>query len=138
MKGGPPGVPGGPRKCLAGPCGPGLALTDDASRWLALLEVFRRRVVKEVSHEHPEGMGSLDGPHPLSSKLQLRLPIRLARALRIEAGDLFYWRVSDEDPGTLQLLPAEVVERRYSAGEQMEASAREVARELGHVGEVDA
>lgn len=83
-------------------------------------------------------MGSLDGPHPLSSKLQLRLPIRLSRALRIEAGDLFYWRVSDEDPGTLQLLPAEVVERRYSAGEQMEASAREVARELGHVGEVDA
>ncbi|MFT4265591.1 MAG: AbrB/MazE/SpoVT family DNA-binding domain-containing protein [Nocardioides sp.] len=75
-------------------------------------------------------MGSLDGPHPLSAKLQLRLPIRLARQLNIEGGDLFYWRVSDDLPGALQLLPAEVVERRYSTGERLEALDHEVATEL--------
>ena len=66
-------------------------------------------------------MASLDGPHPLSSKLQLRLPVRLARELRIEAGDLLYWRLSDDVPGVLQLVPAEIVERRYSAGERLDA-----------------
>lgn len=72
----------------------------------------------------------LDGPHPVSSKLQVRLPIRLAKQLHIEGGDLFYWRLSDDEPGVLQLVPAEVVERRYSAGERMEAAEREVAQEL--------
>lgn len=67
---------------------------------------------------------------PLSSKLQLRLPVRLARQLNIEGGDLFYWRVSDDLPGVLQLLPAEVVERRYSAGERLEELEHEVAMEL--------
>lgn len=75
-------------------------------------------------------MGSLDGPHPLSSKLQLRLPVRLARQLNIEGGDLFYWRLTDDLPGVLQLLPAEIVERRYSAGERLEALDRDTASEL--------
>jgi hypothetical protein len=75
-------------------------------------------------------MTAPDGPHPVSSKLQVRLPIRLANQLHIEAGDLFYWRVSDDDPGTLQLIPSEVVERRYSAGERLEAAEREIAQEL--------
>lgn len=75
-------------------------------------------------------MASLDGPHPISSKLQLRLPVRLARELRIEAGDLLYWRLSDDVPGVLQLIPAEIVERRYAAGERLEALDAETAEEL--------
>lgn len=75
-------------------------------------------------------MPSLDGPHPISSKLQVRLPIRMAKQLHIEGGDLFYWRISDDEPGLLQLVPAEIVERRYSAGERLENGAREVAQEL--------
>lgn len=75
-------------------------------------------------------MPSLDGPHPLSSKLQVRLPIRLAKKLHIEGGDLFYWRITDDMPDVLQLVPAEVVERRYSAGERLEAAENEVAQEL--------
>lgn len=75
-------------------------------------------------------MASLDGPHPISSKLQLRLPVRLARELRIEAGDLLYWRLSDDMPGVLQLIPAEIVERRYAAGERLEALGAETAQEL--------
>ncbi|MCA2264789.1 hypothetical protein BST31_03355 [Mycobacterium marseillense] len=75
-------------------------------------------------------MSAPDGPHPVSSKLQVRLPIRLARRLRIQGGDLVYWRISDDLPDVLQLIPEEVVERRYSAGERMEAGAREVGQEL--------
>lgn len=75
-------------------------------------------------------MPSLDGPHPVSSKLQVRLPIRLARKMRIRGGDHFYWRLSDDLPDVLQLVPAEVVERRYSAGERLEAADHEVAQEL--------
>ncbi|WP_155726911.1 AbrB/MazE/SpoVT family DNA-binding domain-containing protein [Mycobacterium avium] len=68
-------------------------------------------------------MTAPDGPHPVSSRLQVRLPIRLARRLHIEGGDLVYWRISDDLPDVLQLLPEEVVERRYSAGERLEAGA---------------
>lgn len=75
-------------------------------------------------------MASLDGPHPVSPKFQLRLPIRLVRQLNIEGGDLFYWRVTDDLPGILQLVPAEVVERRYSAGERLEDLDHEIAAEL--------
>lgn len=75
-------------------------------------------------------MSAPDGPHPVSSKLQVRLPIRLARRLCIQGGDAIYWRISDDLPDVLQLLPEEVVERRYSAGERLEAADREVGQEL--------
>ncbi|OCB27053.1 AbrB/MazE/SpoVT family DNA-binding domain-containing protein [Mycobacterium intracellulare] len=75
-------------------------------------------------------MTAPDGPHPVSSRLQVRLPIRLARRLHIEGGDLVYWRISDDLPDVLQLLPEEVVERRYSAGERLEAAEHEVGQEL--------
>ena len=66
----------------------------------------------------------------MSSKLQVRLPIRLAKSMHIQAGDQFYWRVTDDMPDVLQLVPEEVVERRYSAGERIEAAEREVGQEL--------
>lgn len=75
-------------------------------------------------------MPALDGPHPISSKLQVRVPARIAAQLHIEGGDLFYWRVSDDIPGALQLIPQEVVERRYSMGERLERADVEVAEEL--------
>lgn len=73
------------------------------------------------------------GPLSISSNLQLRLPVKLARELRVEAGDHFYARVSDDEPGAIVLLPAEVVERRYSAGERMEKAAQKQATELDAV-----
>lgn len=75
-------------------------------------------------------MAALHGPHPVSAKLQVRVPIELARALRLEEGTRFYWRLSDDDPGVLTLLPEEVVERRYSVGERLEALARDRGGEL--------
>jgi hypothetical protein len=66
----------------------------------------------------------------LSSQMQVKLPVRLARELRLQAGDEFYWRHSDDDPAVLLLVPSEVVERRYSAGERLEAAGRPGSREL--------
>lgn len=75
-------------------------------------------------------MSALHGPHPLSSQGQVKLPVKLARALHLEAGDEFYWRRSDEDPDVLLLIPAEVVERRYAEGQRLEALSRSGAEAL--------
>jgi len=56
--------------------------------------------------------------------------VELAAALKISGGDRFYWRLSDDDPSVLIFIPWEVVERRYSAGERLEASTRPRAVEL--------
>ncbi len=72
-------------------------------------------------------MSSLSGPHPISAQYQVKIPTKLARELRLQKGDLFFWRLSDEDPSVLALIPSEVVERRYFAGEQAEASVRQRA-----------
>jgi hypothetical protein len=78
-------------------------------------------------------MPSLSGPHPLSKQLQIKIPVKLARSLHLKPGDEVYWRLSDDDPGVLSLLPAEVVERRYNVGERIERSAHQGAAELGGI-----
>lgn len=75
---------------------------------------------------------ALHGPHPLSGQGQVKLPVKLQRALHLEAGDEFYWRHSDDDPDVLVLIPAEVVERRYAAGDRQEAATRPTAATLPH------
>lgn len=75
-------------------------------------------------------MATLDGPHPISANLQVRLPRKVANALRIQGGDEFYWRRSDDDPDVLLFIPSEVVERRYSVGSQLEAAARPAGTQL--------
>lgn len=75
-------------------------------------------------------MASLSGPHPLSTQFQVKIPTKLARELHIQSGDEFFWRRSDDDPAVLLLIPAEVVERRYSAGERAEAAHRPHGAEL--------
>ena len=62
--------------------------------------------------------------------MQVKLPSGLARDLHITAGDEFFWRRSDSDPAVLTFLPSEVVERRYVAGEALEASTRSTGRAL--------
>jgi hypothetical protein len=63
-------------------------------------------------------------------QMQVKLPVKLARELRLQAGDEFYWRRSDADPAVLLLIPSEVVERRYSAGEALEAATRPATSDL--------
>lgn len=69
----------------------------------------------------------------MSSQFQVKLPRKLARELRVEPGDEYFWRRSDDDPDVLLLIPAEVVERRYSAGDRFEAAVRPSATELPEV-----
>jgi hypothetical protein len=69
-------------------------------------------------------MAMLSGPHAISVQFQVKIPTKLARELHLQTGDLFFWRRSDDDPAILTLIPAEVVERRYSAGEQAESTSR--------------
>jgi hypothetical protein len=54
--------------------------------------------------------------------MQIKLPAKLAREMRVQAGDQFHWRRSDDDPGVLLLIPDEVVERRYEHGRSQELS----------------
>ena len=68
-------------------------------------------------------MPSLHGPFSISSQMQVKLPSKVARELRLQRGDSFYWRSSDSDQAVLLLIPAEVVERRYVAGERQEVAA---------------
>lgn len=75
-------------------------------------------------------MATLEGPFALSANFQLRLPVAIARAMRLGAGDRVYWRASDDNPDVLELIPAEVVERRYSAGERLERTGHPRAHEL--------
>jgi hypothetical protein len=75
-------------------------------------------------------MSSLHGPHPVSRQMQVKLPVKLARELRLQAGDEFYWRRSDDDPSILLLIPSEIVERRYHAGEVLEALDRPSVSEM--------
>lgn len=70
------------------------------------------------------------GPYALSSQRQIKMPAALARELRIEPGDTFYWRRSDDDPDTLVVVPQEVVERRYEAGRTRELGEQQGASEL--------
>ncbi|MGC4175349.1 AbrB/MazE/SpoVT family DNA-binding domain-containing protein [Demequina sp.] len=75
-------------------------------------------------------MASLHGPVRLSSNLQFRLPAQVARQLHFAGGDDFYLRVSDDNPNVVEIVPSEVVERRYSAGERAEKSALSPAQEI--------
>ena len=76
-------------------------------------------------------MASLSGPHPISAQYQVKIPTKLARELHLQKGDLFFWRLSDDDPAVLTLIPSEVVERRYVVGEQAEAATRPRSTSLG-------
>ena len=69
-------------------------------------------------------MASLHGPFGVSSQMQVKLPAKLAREMRVQAGDQFYWRRSDDDPGVLLLVPEEVVERRYEHGRSHELTPK--------------
>lgn len=67
---------------------------------------------------------SLHGPITVSKNLQIRLPVKMARALHIHPGDEVFLRASDDDPGALVLLPVEVVERRYAFGAKAELESQ--------------
>lgn len=79
-------------------------------------------------------MASISGPHPVSRQLQVKIPVKLAAQLHLVGGDEVFWRLSEDTPGCLVLVPAEIVERRYSAGERLELASTAPGLELRDVG----
>ena len=75
-------------------------------------------------------VATLHGPRKISPQLQVKIPRNLARELRLEGGDDVFFRLSDDDPGVLLVIPGEVVERRYQAGEELQSAQRSRASTL--------
>ena len=64
------------------------------------------------------------GPIKITSVRQVAIPAELLRALGLEVGDCVYFRQSDHDPDVLEIIPADVVTRRYEAGAAAEVVER--------------
>jgi bifunctional DNA-binding transcriptional regulator/antitoxin component of YhaV-PrlF toxin-antitoxin module len=64
------------------------------------------------------------GPVKITSVRQVAIPAELLRALGLEVGDSVYFQQSDHDPDILEIIPADVLTRRYQAGAGAEAVER--------------
>jgi bifunctional DNA-binding transcriptional regulator/antitoxin component of YhaV-PrlF toxin-antitoxin module len=64
------------------------------------------------------------GPIKITSVRQVSIPAELLRALGLEVGDSVYFRQSDHDPDILEIIPADVLTRRYQVGAGAEAVER--------------
>jgi bifunctional DNA-binding transcriptional regulator/antitoxin component of YhaV-PrlF toxin-antitoxin module len=64
------------------------------------------------------------GPHKITSVRQVAIPAELLRALGLEVGDSVYFRQSSHDPDILEMIPADVLTRRYETGAGSEALER--------------
>ena len=69
-------------------------------------------------------MGTLGGPAPIATNGQVTVPKAVLQALGWSAGKQVMFRLSDEDPEVLTIVPAEVFERRYERGEAAERLMR--------------
>jgi bifunctional DNA-binding transcriptional regulator/antitoxin component of YhaV-PrlF toxin-antitoxin module len=64
------------------------------------------------------------GPIKITSVRQVAIPAELLRALSLEVGDSVYFRQSDHDPDILEIIPADVLMRRYETGAGAEVVER--------------
>lgn len=64
------------------------------------------------------------GPHKITSVRQVAIPAELLRAVGLEVGDSVYFRQSSHDPDILEMIPGDVLMRRYEAGAGSEALDR--------------
>jgi bifunctional DNA-binding transcriptional regulator/antitoxin component of YhaV-PrlF toxin-antitoxin module len=64
------------------------------------------------------------GPIKITSVRQVAIPAELLRALGLEVGDSVYFRQSSHDPDLLEIIPADVLARRYDLGASSEAVER--------------
>lgn len=65
-------------------------------------------------------MGTLAGPSPIATNGQVTVPKHIMADLGWSGRDQVMFRVSDEDPEVLTLVPLAIFERRYSRGEAAE------------------
>ena len=56
------------------------------------------------------------GPHKITQVRQVAIPGELLRAVGLELGDNVHFRLSESDPHVIEIVPSDIVARRYQAG----------------------
>ena len=64
------------------------------------------------------------GPHKITKVRQVAIPAELLHAVGLEVGDFVHYQLSDRDPDVIEIIPSDVLERRYRAGADSEAQER--------------
>ena len=64
------------------------------------------------------------GPHKITRVRQVAIPGELLRAVGLEVGDNIHFRLSDDDPYVIEVIPSDIVARRYQTGAGSEALER--------------
>ena len=64
------------------------------------------------------------GPHKITSVRQVAIPGGLLRAVGLELGDNVHFRLSDNDSNVIEIVPSDIVARRYQAGADSETLER--------------
>ena len=52
------------------------------------------------------------------------IPVELLNAVGLDVGNLVHFRLSDHDPHVIEIIPSDLLERRYRAGADTEALER--------------
>lgn len=66
----------------------------------------------------------LYGPHKITRVRQVAIPDHLLRSVGLERGDNVHFRLSDNDPYVIEIVPSDIVARRYQAGADSETLER--------------
>jgi bifunctional DNA-binding transcriptional regulator/antitoxin component of YhaV-PrlF toxin-antitoxin module len=64
------------------------------------------------------------GPHKITQVRQVGIPGELLRAVGLALGDSVHFRLSDNDPHVIEIVPSDIIARRYQAGADSEALER--------------
>lgn len=64
------------------------------------------------------------GPHKITRVRQVAIPGELLRAVGLELGDNVHFRLSESDPHVIEIVPSDIVARRYQAGTDSETLER--------------
>ena len=78
-------------------------------------------------------VGALAGPSGVARNGQITIPKSILAELGWDAGNKVMFRVDDDDPGSLVIVPYDVFQRRYELGSVADRLRRDV--EGGAVGE---
>lgn len=65
-------------------------------------------------------MDALSGPTPIAKNGQVTVPKQVLADLGWSAGNMVMFRISDDDPEVLTVVPLDVCLRRYQRGEAAE------------------
>jgi bifunctional DNA-binding transcriptional regulator/antitoxin component of YhaV-PrlF toxin-antitoxin module len=64
------------------------------------------------------------GPHKITRVRQVGIPGELLHAVGLEPGDNVHFRLSQNDPYVIEIVPSDIVARRYQAGADSETFER--------------